>query len=281
MTAFTEPVAPPAKKRAVQTVGDAMRIATSVLKRPGNLPLLIASLLFLSILLITWVTVMQLIAIPMELLAQAAGNAQWATILLDSLHHLLSIALLLVGVMPVALGRVRLAGRMCLGEMPAPSELFYYYTSPNRFVRGITMGFALLLEVMIPIGIVWGLFSVTFGLYTGLLLVYLEPWAALLLLLLGLLVSAAISLLIAPLGIFYMLSTAFAVGNENVSVLRSVWLAIRYTVKNLGTVILFTLRALLHLLLSLCTVGVLHLLWYGHHYIISYLCLTMALDQGE
>ena len=143
------------------------------------------------------------------------------------------------------------------------------------------MGFALLLEVMIPIGIGWGLFSVTFGLYTGLLLVYLEPWAALLLLLLGLLVSAAISLLIAPLGIFYMLSTAFAVGNENVSVLRSVWLALGYAAKNLGTVILFTLRALLHLLLSLCTVGVLHLLWYGHHYIISYLCLAMALDQGE
>ena len=281
MTAFTEPVAPPVKKSAVKTVKNAMHTATSVLKRPGNLPLMIASLLFLAVMLVTWMTVMQLLAIPINSWEQAANYAWWATVPLESLYWLLAALSLWVFVMPFALGRVRLAGRMCLGEMPALREIFYYYSSLRRFGRGLAVGFLLLLEALIPIGVAAGAFAAVIGLYNGFLVTALDPLYAILILLAGLLLAAGITLVVAPVCIFYMLSTAIAVGNEEISVLRALGLALKYAFKNLGTVCLFSLISLLHLILSLCTVGVLHLLWYGHHYIISYLCLAMALDQGD
>ena len=102
-----------------------------------------------------------------------------------------------------------------------------------------------------------------------------------LLLLGGFLMALALSAAIFLLCGLYLLFAAIAVGNEEMSVWNAFVAALGYGKRNLISIFLFSLHSLWHLVLSLCTFGVLLVFWYAHHYTLSYLRLSMALTKGE
>ena len=71
--------------------------------------------------------------------------------------------------------------------------------------------------------------------------------------------------------------TALAVGNDKLPVLHALKIALRTGRARLGTLAVFTLHSLWHLLLSVATLGILYMYWYSHHYLLSYLRLSMAI----
>ncbi|MBE6690439.1 MAG: hypothetical protein E7590_04065 [Ruminococcaceae bacterium] len=269
------------KPRAADTVSGVMKNATQLLQRPGNLGTMITSLLFCLLLAVGWLAAMQLLAIPVTML-QRSVTSFGAYLLLEVLYWLLSGVLLTVSVLPALLGRIRLAGMLAMGAYPDLGELLYYYTSWRRLGRAVITALIAFLELMIPVTVGLGLAVGSFALYEYVFWeVFFNEWVAQLCLVLCLLLSLLPTLITALLTGMLALSTAFAVGNEQLPLTRCVALSWRRSIRRIGTLLLFALRTVWHLLLSLCTIGVLHLLWYGHHNIISYLCLAMALDQGD
>lgn len=280
MTAFGVQNAPQSKKSARETVVDATRAANTILREPGALGHMIASLLLCLILLITWLTAAELMEM-LTVLLQKKMTSFTAMLAVDLVRWVLSGLLLLLGVMPFFFGRLRLAGLWMRGRMPELREMLYFFTSPERFGRAVMMGLVLILELLLPATLSVGLFLGCIELYYGVLLPALSLAPAMLLLVLGLLAAALITLLLVILTFAVALSTAFAVGNEELSPWRAVALAASRGFSSFGAVTLFVLLKLGQLLLSLCTVGILHVLWYGHHHIISYLSFAQTLDQGE
>ena len=159
-------------------------------------------------------------------------------------------------------------------------EVLYYYTSPRRMGRAILMGLFVAFEVMLPLVLALGAFVGALALYNEVLVFYLPDALAVLALICGFLLAIAITVLLLFLSGLYLLSTAIAVGNESMPVWKSFTEAFRFGKKNLLATFLFSIRSLWHLVLSLCTFGVLFVFWYAHHYNLSYLRLSMALTKG-
>lgn len=263
----------------MQAVRASMRDASEILKKRGNLALLTTTLLFCLLVTFTWFTVMQLVGLLFDYILLSV-EAEQAVAPLEGLWTLLSALLFLAFVMPAWLGRLRVAGLLLAGDTPMAREVLYYYTSPRRLGRAILTGLFIALEVMLPAVLALGAFAGALALYNEVWVFYLPDALAVLLLLLGFLLAFAISVLLLFLSGLYSLSTAIAVGNESMPVWNSFTAALRFGKRNLPTVFLFSLRALWHLVLSLCTFGVLYVFWYGHHHILSYLRLSMALTEG-
>ena len=183
-----------------------------------------------------------------------------------------------------ALAEPHLTYRLCYRELPltvtADTCLAGGITLPSAALARHLAGCERVIVFAATVGL--GLAVGSFALYEYVFWeVFFNEWVAQLCLVLCLLLSLLPTLITALLTGMLALSTAFAVGNEQLPLTRCVALSWRRSIRHIGTLLLFALRTVWHLLLSLCTVGVLHLLWYGHHNIISYLCLAMALDQGD
>ena len=270
----------PDTERSRVTVSRAMTEASGILKKRGNLALLVTTFLFCLLVTFAWYTVIQLLSILFAIFT-LGGVSTTVSLLLNVLYYVLSALLFFIGVMPAWLGRLRLAGRMCLGDTPMAREVLYYYTSFRRAVRAILTGLLLAFQVLLPAVLILGAFVGVFALYDHVLWAYLDDGPAILLTVIGCILSAAVAVAILMLTGFYQLTTAIAVGDES----RPVWSAFadafRYGRRNPGAIFLFSLKSLWHLILSLCTFGVLFLFWYAHHYILSYLRLSMALCKGD
>ena len=94
--------------------------------------------------------------------------------------------------------------------------------------------------------------------------------------------AAALSVGVLFLTGAFQMTAAIAVGNEEFSVFGALRLALRRGGRKMPTLFKFSMRAVWHLLLSLVTFGVLFVLWYAHHYMLSYMRLSMALcPKGE
>lgn len=267
------------RQHPADTVRASMREASDILKRRGNLALLTTTLLFCLLVTFTWFTVMQLVGLLFDFILLSAEAEQVAS-LLEGLWILLSALLFLVGVMPAWLGRLRLSGRLLSGDHPMAREVLYYYTSPRRMGRAILMGLFIAFEVMLPAVLSLGAFVGALALYNEVFVFYLPDALAVILLIFGFLMAIAITALLLFLSGLYLLSTAIAVGNESMPVWNTFTAALRFGKKNLIAIFLFSLRSLWHLVLSLCSFGVLFVFWYAHHYNLSYLRLSMALTKG-
>ena len=267
------------RKRPTDTVRASMREASDILKRRGNLALLTTTLLFCLLVTFTWFTVMQLIGLLFDFILLSLEGEQ-ALALLEGAWMLLSALLFLAFVMPAWLGRLRLSGRLLSGDHPMAREVLYYYTSPRRMGRAILMGLFIAFEVMLPAVLSLGAFVGALALYNEVFVFYLPDALAVILLIFGFLMAIAITALLLFLSGLYLLSTAIAVGNESMPVWNTFTAALRFGKKNLIAIFLFSLRSLWHLVLSLCTFGVLFVFWYAHHYNLSYLRLSMALTKG-
>lgn len=267
-------------ERPGETVRRTMREASDVLKKRGNLASLASIFLFCLLVTFTWYIVVQLIAFLFAYLMQGV-TSYGVLILFEVLLWLIGALLFFAAVMPTWLGRFRMAGRMCMGESPLGREALYYFTSWRRWRRSVLVGFVLAFEALLPAALVLGAFTGVLALYREVLSFYMHEVLAVLVTVFGFLLAIAASFLILCLTGLYLLSTAIAVGNEALSVLAALRKAFLRGRRNLGTILLFSLQSIWRLLLSLCTFGVLVVFWYAHHYILSYLRLSMALCKGD
>lgn len=265
----------PPRPRAGDPVRRAMVDASGDLKRRGILATLVSSLLFGLILTFAWVTVFQLLAVPVEYAAMTASPA-----LITALEigvYVISAILLVALVAPVWLGRLRLAGLVCTGGMPQIKEVLYYYTSFRRLGRAVLIALVLLLQILLPVSLVAGGSVFLLWLYNEVLFFAVSDGLAVVLLLFGFFVLLVLFVGTILLSGVWTLFAALAVGNESIPVFRALALALRVGRKRLGTLVLFSLRSLWHLFLCAVSFGILYLYWYSHHYLLSYLRLSMAL----
>lgn len=265
----------PPRPRAGDPVRRAMADASGDLKRRGILATLVSSLLFGLILTFAWVTVFQLLAVLVEYAAMTASPA-----LITALEigvYVISAILLVALVAPVWLGRLRLAGLVCTGGMPQIKEVLYYYTSFRRLGRAALITLVLLLQILLPVSLVAGGSVFLLWLYNEVLFFAVSDGLAVVLLLFGFFVLLVLFVGTILLSGVWTLFAALAVGNESIPVFRALALALRVGGKRLGTLVLFSLRSLWHLFLCAVSFGILYLYWYSHHYLLSYLRLSMAL----
>lgn len=261
--------------RAADTVKDAMTKASQALKRRSVLATMVSAFLFCLILTFAWVTLFQLLEILVEYVALTASPVIVAV--LEWGVFALSAALLVILVMPVWLGRLRLAGLICVGDTPRVSEVLYYYTSFRRLGRSALISLVLILQLLLPVALIAGGTVFLLWLYNEVLIFAMTEVLAVLLMLLGFLVLLILFLGSILLSGFWTLFTALAVGNEKMPVFRALSLALHVGGKHPKVISLFILRSLWHLLLSVVSFGVLYMYWYSHHYLLSYLRLSMAL----
>ena len=268
---------PPAQRpSAARPARTAMNEAAAELKRSGNLATLISSFLFCLVVTFAWVTVMQLLAVLMERAAFTVTSQPLLTALEWGYGLLLAVLFALCAA-PVWLGRLRLAGRVAMGEQPLVKEVLYYFTSVRRFGRAVLTALIVALQVMLPLTVLVGGAVGVFYLYNEVLLFTVSDGIAILLMLFGVLLLILLAPVLLLLSGFWLSFAAIAVGNEELSVLKALGLALRTGKRNLIPQFLFTLRALRHLFLSAVTIGVLYLFWYSHHYLVSYVRLSVAL----
>lgn len=191
-----------------------------------------------------------------------------AAIFADSFHAL-GFLLFFSLVLPLWLGRLRMSGLLWQGELPVARELFYYFTAGKRLLRAWRIGFVALVGVFFPAGLIYILYQCGY---------FLEPGLPLALYTVGVL---ALALLLVFLSGFWLLFVGIAVGNESMPVRYALEHALLSGKRHFFTIVRFTLRSLLWLLLSLATMGVLLVLYFAHFYNLSYLRLCMALCPKE
>jgi len=241
------------------------------------MPLLIGTLLFcLMATLAAYSCSLTLLAVS-NLFELTDAAARIISLLADVLLLLLAVFL----VMPLWLGRLRLAGLMTRGKRPLLRDLFYYFTSARRLCRAHLVGFLILLLFGVAILSGVAFFEIAFYLYRTVLTDVFLPLIAVLLLILLLLLALLLTLAVLALSCFFLLFGAIVVGNESLSVGASLRMAFDAGKQNFFALLYFSGRSLLWLLLSLVTVGVLQILYFSHFYILSYTRLAMALCPEE
>ncbi len=270
--------APAVRRRAER---EAMGEASDILKKPGNLTLSIYTLLFCLLVSFAWFTATRLLSIPFEAVLSQMESIP-AMLVFEGVYYLVIGVLFFLLVAPAWLGRLRASGLMCAEKHPMVREVLYYFTSPARYRRALVLSLVLAVQVLLPLLICSLAFFGAFELYFEIFFFEFSPIVAVLLLIALLVAVAALCVGVLLLTGLYQLTAAIAVGNEELSVFAALRLAMRRGKGNLPTLFRFSMRALWHLLLSLVTFGVLFVLWYAHHYITSYLRLSMALcPKGE
>lgn len=268
----------PRPKRAERV---AMDEASDLLKRPGHFSLLVQTLLFCVLLLFAWITATQLLTIPLSYAVDHMDSFV-GMLILEGLYYLVAGILLFVMVMPAWLGRLRVAGRMCTGDTPAVREVLYYFTTPTRYRRALLLSLLLAVQVLLSVLLCSLAFLFSFELYFQVIYFDFSPTVGVLLLIALLLAATAISIGVLLLTGFFQMTAAIAIGNEEMTVFGALRLALRRGAHRLPTLFRFSLRSLWRLLLSLVTFGVLFVFWYAHHYMLSYMRLSMALcPKGE
>lgn len=257
------------------TVRRAMTAASDDLKRRGALAALVSALLFSLILSVAWLTAFQLLTVLVDYVALTAPAV--LTAVLEVGVYVVTAVLLVTLLLPVWLGRLRMAGLVCTGRVPQVREVLYYYTSHRLLGRAALIGLVLLLQVLLPISLLAGGSVFLLWLYDEILFFAMATGPAILLMVLGFFVLLALFVgAILVSGVWTMFA-AVAVGNEKMPVYRALALSLRVGRRHMGALTLFALRSLWHLLLSAVSFGVLYMYWYSHHYLLSYLRLSMAL----
>ena len=258
---------------------DALREGAAILRAPGRSLALITNLLFCLLVVFSCLVFADL---PQLALLSDGVAADYTRYFAVKVASWVLLALLLLGVAaPVLLGRLRMAGRMCRGEEPLPFEVFYYFTDRRRYLRALRVSLLTVLCVVLTLAFPVLLFGGSIVLFQFVLTEELGLLVAIAVLIVLLVLCTAFSLAVLLLAGVWLLFPAIAVGNESLPVRAALSRALACGSRNLGTVFRFSLRSLCWLLLSVVTLGVLLLLRTAHHYILSYLRLSMTLCPKE
>ena len=250
------------------------RDTVQVLGAPHALPTLTVPFLFCLLacgtvyLLCRFLAVLALVCLPLstaELLRLTAINA-------------LQSFLVILFVLPIWLGRLRMAGLLLAGEKPLYGECFYYFRDRARYFRALGASAILYLVYGLAGLAVYGTLAGAIVLYRSIFLLYLPRIAPLLL------VAVLHVALAAVAGVIYLLGNilpfaAIVVGNESLPLFAALVRALRTGRKSLGKSFAFALKGLLRLALSLASVMVLYVLWYSHYFNLIYLRYSMALTE--
>ena len=250
--------------------------AKALLAKPHTLPTLLLALLFCLLASVIPYGAQRLFYYAAYLLLK---SDLWLVII-ELLLTAFGVLAFWLFAMPLWLARLRMAGLLIGGTVPAATEIFYSFSSRSRYFRALRVGGMALLLLLLPLLAVcamvagainaFQLILTSFGIGYALLSVPPLVFAVLWLSLLVLFLSGLLRLFL-----------AVAIGNEMLSVRESLMVALQFGRKNLKALFLFALKNLLLLLLSLATVGVLHVLWFSHYYTLSYLNLSIILTSKE
>lgn len=264
-------------KGSMPTLGQIDRDATAVLSRNGMLSRLIAPLLFCLLMTFFSYSIVELATYIASLNAQTPLAEAIAEVILATLQMLLALSL----VLPFWLAKLRMAGLMLQGKAPQAREILYYVSAWKRYARAWRIGALLALLVMLPLSAVLGLVFGSLQLYRAVFLIRFSAPIAVLLLIACFFAVCLLAVAVLLFAGTYVAFAAVAVGNENMRVRQAFLLAAARGRQNLFYIFCFSLKSLLRLLLSLLTVGVLYVLWFSHHYSLSYMRLSMALCPKE
>ena len=263
----------PEKKKAA-LVGAASAAASKDLGQGAALLSLTLSWLFC---LVAVFTVYLLAVVQSGLFARFAPD--FPTAAADGLCYVLIGVLAVFFVLPLFVGRLRMAGMIATGGDPLPKAVFYYFSFPRAYGRGLAVGLVYLLSLALPVAPVTGAVIGAFALYNKVFSVRLSLVVAVLLLILLLLLCVGLALLCLYLSGLHFAAAALAAGNEDLSVLRAFRAAFACGRRRCGTVFLFLMDRAWRLILSLLTVGVLWILYYAHQTTLAYWHLTIALRR--
>lgn len=194
---------------------------------------------------------------------------------------LLLLALFVMLLMPLLLGRLRMAGLVLMGEEPIAAECLYYFTTRGRLLRAWRGGLVMAALVSLPVLCLFFLQQGIWQLYADVFTFYFNELIALLLLLGTELLCLAIAVLLFLAAGVFCTFPALLVGNEGLCVREALWLAIKQGRACKGKVFRFSLAALARLAVCLLLIGVPLLLWFSHHYLLTYLRFSMALCPKE
>ncbi len=195
----------------------------------------------------------------------------------DSVNLICALVLcaaVLFALLPLLVGRVRMAGLIARGETPLVKESFYYFTAGRRYGRGVVIGVLYLFSLAAPVVLTAFAFWGAYQLYVQVLTQTLPEVLAAVLVALCYHVCAALGVLFLFLAGIWLPSVAIAVGNEHVSPFKAFRLGIVKGCRNLGASARFSLYFLLRALFSLLTVGVLWLLYYGQLVTVAYMSFS-------
>ena len=211
----------------------------------------------------------------LALLFLSSGEAE---LLRFTLRPILAVLLAVLLVMPLWLGRLRMAGLLLAEEKPLYRECFYYFKRPARYARAVgTSAVIAFFAILFGFG-VFGVFAGAVLLYRAVLLVYL-PRVAFLLFFVALQLAIAAAAGLLYLAGYLLPFAAIAVGNEEISVAAALARALRVGRRQSGKSFVFALWQLLWLVLSLLSVMVLYVLWYSHYFNLIYLRYSMTLTE--
>lgn len=267
-------VYPTPKPKKAALVGAASAAASKDLGRGGALLSLTLSWLFC---LVAVFTVYLLAVVQSGLFARFAPDVP--TPVSDGICYALIALLAVFFVLPLFVGRVRMAGLIATGEDLLPKAVFHYFSSPRAYARGIAVGLLYLFSFTLAVAPVTGAFIGAFTLYSHVLSVRFPLAAAVLLLVLMLLLCVGLVLLSLYLSGLYFTAVALAAGNGDLPVRRAFLAAFAGGRRRCGIVFLFWMDRAWRLILSLLTVGVLWVVYYAHQTVLAYWHLTISLRR--
>ncbi len=256
----------------------AVKEAAALLGRPGVWPVMLTT--FLLCVLLTFAPFF-----AAECLMTLLGLMNFSPlekVLFEGVLYTTAVAVTVLAVLPVWLGRLRLSVACFTGEDPHPRAVFYYLSSPRRWGRALAVLLLFALLLAIPAGLSAGLLLLCDWLYDMVFLTTFTAFVAAFFYAVALLVAVPLCFgLLLCCGLFLPF-LAVAVGNDELRLFAALKLSLRAGKRNFGTCAAFLCRSFFRLLLGLLTVGVWQVLWNTHVFLLSYTRLSMALcPKGE
>ena len=260
----------------MQTLRKLHKNTMQALGAPHTLPTLVAPFLFLMLSGMAVFLLCRFLAVFMVLyLPTSTANLLQLTVI-----PVLSTVLVVCLVLPVWLGRLRMAGLLLLDEQPTYGALFYYFGKRCRYAKALLVSAVLALAYGLLGLALYGTAVGAWHLYQAVILVYLPQYAAISLLVLLPLVLAVMAGALYLSGIFLPFAALF-VGNEELPFGALLARSVRVGRKNLTKIFVFSLKQLGWLALCLVSVMVLYVLWYSHYFNLIYLRYSMALFEED
>ena len=199
--------------------------------------------------------------------------------LLMAIAASVSALVLFMLLLPLFVGRVRVAGLLALGEEPLQRELFYYFTSAGRYARGLLISLCYLCSFLLPLVCGAGAFVGSFFLYDRVFYVNLPDGIAVLLAVACYLASAGFCVLCLYLSAFHFSLVVSLIGNSRCTLKEALARAFLLGKHYRGSIFRFLLQVIWRLLLSLCTLGVLWVMYYAHLVTLGYWEMVITMER--
>ena len=260
-----------AKKAGSAHTRAALHTARSVLEREGSwLVLTLPLLLFLLCGMACYLFTAILYYVLEELTVLSYG---WIDVLYYASVLLCCVCLLC----PLLLGRLRMAGLLCVGERPLAKECFYYFTSARRYLRGLWLGSVYALSLLLPVALLSLAAVLPVLFFEAVLLPQLITGVAVLLLVLSYPVALLLAALVLLLVGRALCAVPLAVGNEQLGLLCAIKHSVCITKGKKREALALLWQSTWRLLFSAVTLFVLWVIYYAGILDVAYFQLSRAL----